>query len=832
MKTIYKNILFLFVFQISQAQQGILDTSFGDNGIQRASKLMYYNDMGNPRSTIKVVFNNTGSSTYLGNDLVNGGILPIINSTNNTQNSNKVWNNKTIIKDGLYDANNKLYTTGYTQKDDANKSIYISKATNNTEISAGSALNYDGKIVFDTKEVDEEGIAIKLQSDNKIVILGYSGTKGIVIRYTTDGYLDRTFNQKGFYTFEIAQNTKPTSLAIQTDGKILLAGNCFNGNDTDFFISRLNTNGSLDTTFGLNGIVLKDVNNHDNTGNDMVLANDGSIYIGGKAYTIGGDLYIGNQLSYNFSVFKYNQSGNLVTIATNGVLQGAFIKSLSMYQYTNPPTIVPDDEEVKCMAYDNINERIYVYGYANKKSYDSQYNIITKKTGLWSFCFSLDNSFTLQSPSSFQFPTDYTSFETEIISATIKPSDMILGSANTKVYTVVKFDNCTYGESTFVSIPSSSTNTFPSSCNNNSANLAFNKIEKLNNEYYGLTIVNNSTGTGSYNSIGGDLYKLDANFNVNNDFGNNGKIENIRDFKIDNDGKIICTINSTSSNGTKTLLTRYTSNGCIDYTFGVLGEIRTLNLINPYGIYVTPNNEYLVSSYKVNSSAQIVLEKYLNNGEIDQSFNPVTLLSVSNFSSYPSLENSVDILNDNLGNIVTISYKQDVNNITNQTINLTKINSNGVLNNSFGNNGVVNLLPFFNEPTNNLKLTRLNNGKILVYSHKRIIQFNIDGTLDTTFGSNGFIDVNSILSDFIIFKIITNGSDYFIGGFRTNGGDNSTVIKINNTGIIDTNFAVNGIYIDSNSNYLNVSNGLRNMYFDGLDKIVIHGGSIPIKRIQ
>lgn len=837
MKKIYKIIILLFVFKLSYAQQGILDTSFGDNGIHRASKLMYYNGDGHPRSTVKVIFNSTGSSTYLGNDLVNGGILPNINGTNNALNSNKVWNKKTIIKDGLYDANNRLYTTGYTEKEDNNKAIYIAKATNNTEIAAGGALNYDGKIVFDTKEVDEEGIAIKLQGDNKIVVLGYSGTKGIVIRYNTDGYLDRTFNQKGFYTFEIAQNTKPTSLAIQTDGKILVAGNCFNGNNIDFFITRLNIDGSVDTSFGTNGIVIKDVENHDNTGNALILANDGSIYVGGKAYTIGGDLNIGNQLSYNFSVFKYNQDGNLVTNATNGVLPGAFIKTLSMYQYTNPPTIVPDDEEIKCMAYDNVNERIYVYGYANKKSYDSQYNIITRKTGLWSFCFSLDNNFTLQNSTSFQLPTNYTDFETEIISATIKPSDMILGSANTKVYTVVKFDNCTYGESTFVSVPSNSTNTFPSSCNNNSENLVFNKIEKLNNEYFGLTIVNNYSGTGSYSSIGGDLYKLDANFNIIDDFGYNGKIENVRDFKIDNDGKLICTINSTANNNIKVLLTRFTSNGSIDNTFGVLGEIRTQNLINPYGIYVTPNNEYLVSSYKVTtnatiSSAEIILEKFLNNGEKDQSFNPPVLLSVSNFSSYPSLQSSDDILNDSFGNIFTISYKQDVYNITNQTINLTKINSTGLFDNSFGSNGVVNLLPFFNEPTNNLKLIKLNSGKILVYSHKRIIQFNVDGSLDTTFGSNGFIDVNSILSDFLITKIISNGSDYYVGGFRTNGDDRSTVIKINNIGIIDTNFAVNGIFIDSDSNYINISNGLRNMYFDSFDKIVIHGGSIPIKRIQ
>lgn len=808
MKTVYNISILLFIFQLSHAQQGILDTSFGDNGIQRASKLMYYNDTGHPRGTVKVVFNSNGSSTYLGNDLVNGGILPAINSTNNALNSNKVWNKKTIVNDGLYDVNNKLYTTGYTEKDDGNKAIYISKSTNNTEIAGGSALNYDGKIVFDTKEFDEEGVAIKLQSDNKIVILGYSGTKGIVIRYTTDGYLDRTFNQKGFHSFQIAQNTKPTSFAIQTDGKIIVAGNCFNGNDTDFFITRLNADGTIDSSFGTNGVVIKDVSNQDNTGNAMVLANDGSIYIGGKTYSIS-SLLFPNSYCFNQTIFKYDQNGQSVTSYYNGILSGAAVFGKG------------SNAEILSMCYDNINNRIHFFGFYTPSIYKVLTGGYTNLNGAINGGINIIN-----------YVSGLTT-NTEVINGAINPNSLILNQFAVP-YLVVKFDNCTTGYSTFVKTP---TNTYQTNCNNNSVNLAFHKIEKINNEYFGLTMVNNYNGTGSYSSIGGDLYKLDANFNVINDFGNNGKIANIRDFKIDNDGKLICTLNSTANNGVKTLLTRFTSNGSIDHTFGVLGEIRTQNLVNPYGIYVTPNNEYLVSSYKRTtntsiSNAQIILEKFLNNGEKDHSFNPAALLSISNFSSIPNLLSSNDILSDDFGNIYTTSFKTDGYNISNQIIKLTKLNSNGDLDISFGVNGVVDLVALFIEPTSNIKLVRLNSGKILIYSHKRIIQLNSDGTLDTTFGNNGFIDTNSILSDFLITKIISNGSDYFIGGFRTNGGDSSTVIKINSIGVIDINFAVNGIYIDSNSNNLNVSKGLRNLYFDGLDKIVIHGGNVVIKRIQ
>ena len=818
MKTIYKILIFFCAFQMIYAQQGILDTTFGTNGVLRITKLNYSNNLnpnGYNRDIKKFIYSNVGGNIKLGTDIETGSSIG----------GGKVWNKKTIVIDGVEDSSNKLYTTGFTQKEDNNKAIYVTKMKyGNMPNSTGQGytmdetFNYDGKLVFDTKEENEESVAIKIQSDNKIVVLGFSGTKGIIIRYNTDGYLDRTFNQKGFHTFQIAQNTKPTSLAIQTDGKILVAGNCFNGNDTDFFITRLNIDGSIDSSFGTNGVVIKDVNNHDNTGNAMVLANDGSIYIGGKSY-VAGNIWVNFQYSYDLSVLKYTTNGILDSSASNGVLPGMYINGSSFYQYTSPPTLVPNDEEINCMAYDNVNNRIYIYGYINRKTYDAQYNIFIRKTGFFNSCFSLDNSFTIQNSTTFQYQTNFEEYDCEVISATIKPSDMVLGSIVTPVYTVVKFSNCAYGTSTFLNTP---TSTVPASCYNNLTEISFAKIQKTNDGYYGSTNYNGS----------GDLYKLDSNFVVDSNFGINGKIANIKEFKIDNDGKIICT-GISQTNGTRTLLARFNSDGQVDYTFGTLGEIRTQNMIDTFGIYVTPENDYIVSSYKVISgSAQIILEKFLNNGEKDQAYNSSVLLSISNFSSYPSLKNSEDIISDNFGNIYTISCKQDVYDIQNQIINLAKVNSNGVFDSNFGNNGLVNLLPFFTVPTNKLNLVRLNNGKLLVYSEKRMIQFNIDGTLDTTFGNNGIIDGVTMIPDFTISKIISNGSNYFVGGYRTNGGDSSTVIKINNTGVIDTNFAVNGIYIDSNSNYLDVSYGLRNMYFDGLDKIVFYSGGIPIKRIQ
>ena len=84
-----------------------------------------------------------------------------------------------------------------------------------------------------------------------------------------DGSLDTSFGVGGIVTttvgvFDInslAGSAK--SVAIQNDGKIVVAGQSYNGLNYDFGVVRYNYNGSLDTTFGNNGKVIT------NFGNDL-----------------------------------------------------------------------------------------------------------------------------------------------------------------------------------------------------------------------------------------------------------------------------------------------------------------------------------------------------------------------------------------------------------------------------------------------------------------------------------------------------------------------------------------------------------------------------------
>lgn len=102
----------------------------------------------------------------------------------------------------------------------------------------------------------EEGTAVKLQNDGKIVVSGNSGAgnRVNVARYNTDGSLDTTFDSDGKVSTVLLTN--PRSMAIQSDGKIVVGGS-----DNDYCLVRYNSNGSLDSTFDTDGIVCTTVSN-------------------------------------------------------------------------------------------------------------------------------------------------------------------------------------------------------------------------------------------------------------------------------------------------------------------------------------------------------------------------------------------------------------------------------------------------------------------------------------------------------------------------------------------------------------------------------------------
>ena len=109
-------------------------------------------------------------------------------------------------------------------------------------------------------------------------------------RYNSDGSLDATFDGDGKVTTDIGSSTEfAHSVLVQPDGKLVVGGEQNRDTTPDFCVARYNGDGSLDATFGRDGIVVTPVSSGYDTGlGDVLLQPDGKIIQAGIA-DIGGN---------------------------------------------------------------------------------------------------------------------------------------------------------------------------------------------------------------------------------------------------------------------------------------------------------------------------------------------------------------------------------------------------------------------------------------------------------------------------------------------------------------------------------------------------------------
>jgi len=139
-----------------------------------------------------------------------------------------------------------------------------------------------------TLTANEQWLAVALQKDDSIVAAGFelptNGSKFSVARYTAAGAVDVSFNDTGLATFAIGDgmNSQVNGVAVQSDGKIILAGDAESNGRSVMAVIRLDSKGALDPTFGPNaGIVLLPVATTTAGANAVAVGPDGMIYVVG-----------------------------------------------------------------------------------------------------------------------------------------------------------------------------------------------------------------------------------------------------------------------------------------------------------------------------------------------------------------------------------------------------------------------------------------------------------------------------------------------------------------------------------------------------------------------
>jgi uncharacterized delta-60 repeat protein len=180
------------------------------------------------------------------------------------------------------------------------------------EVPAGaldSAFGMGGLATASFGSFSDQGMAVAVQEDGKVVVAGSVANDFGVARLNADGTIDTSFGSGGLVTTNVAGgNDFAQGLAIQADGKIIVVGVASNGTTAnDFAVVRYNTDGSLDTSFGTGGIVLTafGTTGFFDAANAVVLQADGRIVVAGQTNANG----TGN----DFAVVRYNVDGSLDT---------------------------------------------------------------------------------------------------------------------------------------------------------------------------------------------------------------------------------------------------------------------------------------------------------------------------------------------------------------------------------------------------------------------------------------------------------------------------------------------------------------------------------------
>ncbi len=202
--------------------------------------------------------------------------------------------------------NDKIIVAGYSSNGSNNDFALVRYNPNGT---LDKTFSHDGIVFTSWGTSDDRAYSVAIQSNGKIVLAGKSDINGnydyATARYHPNGTLDAFFGSGGKVITYLGSwyDDCARSIAIQDNGKIIVAGYSYYGSDDDFSLVRYNPNGTLDTSFSGGGKVITDFYGYDDHAYSVILQNDGKIVLAGTSYLNG----------YDFALVRYSPNGTLDT---------------------------------------------------------------------------------------------------------------------------------------------------------------------------------------------------------------------------------------------------------------------------------------------------------------------------------------------------------------------------------------------------------------------------------------------------------------------------------------------------------------------------------------
>jgi uncharacterized delta-60 repeat protein len=217
--------------------------------------------------------------------------------------------------------------------------FYVVRYDSNGALDASFGVGGIVRFAFSAAADGENPYALALQSDGKILVGGSVQTGGLagLARLNGDGSLDPSFGTGGKLTFTFAnrENARLTSIAVQTNGKIIVGGS---SGDIKYGFARLNSNGTFDTTFNVSGKTT--ITGYSKSSQFLGTPSPRIAFQPDGKYVIAGGTELIRKVTLSWTVMRLNANGSLdSSFGSGGMAVTPFAGTWSMARNVS---VLPD----------------------------------------------------------------------------------------------------------------------------------------------------------------------------------------------------------------------------------------------------------------------------------------------------------------------------------------------------------------------------------------------------------------------------------------------------------------------------------------------------------
>ena len=653
---------------------------------------------------------------------------------------------------------------------------------------------------------DREDVArsIIIQPDGKLLVGGSAYFVGntaagrfAVLRFNRNGTLDSTFDGDGK---AIIQQNGFGDIALQSDGKIVVASSDGYGFESTFAISRLNADGSLDAGFGNNGKVNTVFGDGGSAVGSLVLQADG------KTIAVGVSHVNGSQRS-DFGLARYNIDGSLD--ATFGG-DGKVITSFGSTDDTANKVVLQSDNKILVAGAAQGNNDAPSKGFAV-----ARYNTDG----------SLDAAFGNAGKATSNLLGDDFAYDAQLQT---NGKLLVVGSGGGS-------------PARYVTIRLTATGILDQSFNPGVAGRVTVSLGEINvaNDVIiqpdGKILTVGATSTAFLLDF--SLARFNADGTPDLTFGVGGKVSTSVSSSIDGaeavalqpDGKIVAVGYAGFPGNTDVAVVRYNPDGTLDRTFDTDGIVilpRQSSSDAAVGVVIQLDGKIVTGGYtSVNNLQEFFLARFNTNGALDSTFgtNGIVTTDIGAGDDFAKA-----LIQQNDGRLIAVGTSRSGPNAGDFAV--VRYTADGALDATFGTNGkVVTSIGSGNDDATAVVLQT--DGKIVVAGNATensrtnvaLVRYNSNGVLDDSFASGGktitFLPNSSVAADVIIQP---SGRIMVVGSLLIGSTSDIAIFRFNTTGLLDATFGTGGTVFNDINNNRDVANAVT---LQGNDKIIVAGGS-------